>query len=263
MIFIGEPLSFSREKYLSPLYAPIGQFGLFHTYFIKEQDEYTLGKLLQAEYLAIVETMLKMEVDFRVIYCHVDKSQNMQTISKCINMKNKDLLFSFDKGRTPFSVMYPNLLSLKIKNFILVNDEAEPFFSKIKNKENIWVSYYGNGAMTIADNDYIFVAQKQVRGEYLYLPDPAEIKAIEDRGVNINFLPLPAVIDYKFFGKKKKVTIYSDDNLDDVLALIKDKNGKEYLLIDPNMKSYVWDEKLESPCLLDSQETIREIKTPV
>ncbi len=50
MIFVGEPLIFDREQNLSPLYAPIGQFELFHAYILKEQDEYALSTILQAEY---------------------------------------------------------------------------------------------------------------------------------------------------------------------------------------------------------------------
>lgn len=257
MIFVGEPWVFKKEACLDETYAPVGQFGVFRKYFLKEQDEYTLNKLIQKEYLAIIETMLSMKIDFRIIYTNLKRVQDMQTIAKCIEKKNRDLLYSFDTKESPAPILYPNLISLAVKNFIMVNDEAEMFHKK---KENILVSYYGNGAMAIADNDYIFVAQRQIKKNETFIPSPDEINVIESRGVKVCFLPLPAVVSYKFLRNKKKINAYPDENLDHVLALLKDKKGKEYLLVEPNIRSFVWDEDAGSSKCIDSQETIDIIK---
>lgn len=255
LYLVGEPLfcPVFREEH----HAPVGQMRLCQKVLEETQDMNTIIDNLREEYLAIICSLKKMGIDFKIVYCHEDKVDK-RMLGICVQ-KLGCKLAGFGKDSFPFhAVGYPRDFATILPGLILLTSRAisEVMVDK-KDEYHILASPYGEGGRVLALGNTMLVCERLVTDSG---PTKlAELKEIAKMGINIGLLPLP--VTGMFTATEGIPRFFLNDHLDRVACLIRGKDGKLHLIVDPLISTADWKNSNQNSWRPRfPEETIKEMK---
>lgn len=235
LYLVGEP--FFRPEPKEEYYAPIGQLELCQKILKETQDKTLVLDRLRKEYLAIVWTLKQMEIDFRIIYAHGD-----QIDKKVLGVCTQELgckLAGFDQGYFAPSVIYPRDFATVLPGLVLVNSEVVDLKVRGKDDYKILPSPYGEGGRVLFSEKTILITERLAIKEGHSRPvEPRDIAVFSEMGIKVGILPFPVSRSFSLSGPKNKS--FGNDHIDRVACLIRGKERKLHLVVDPLIHTTDW-----------------------
>ena len=234
LCFLGEPAL--KPDIKKSFIAPASQAKLCFEVIKETQDKKIVLDKLRQEYVAIVIGLLKMGIDFRIIYAH-PKEADEGLISFC----NKELnckVSGFPSRLAPCFSGFPRDLAVTLPGFVLMNPVAGKFFRKEKENFLIFPSYYGEGGRVLSFDSTALMSERIVTKEgrpSLKARKPTELCRA---GIKIGFFP--SSVSVKYTSEKDVSVAGLNDHIDRVACLLKGKDKKLHLLVDPKILIFDW-----------------------
>lgn len=233
---VGEPwfgpgLLESRKKFS----APVGQVAACQEVLRETQDSSTVIDKLREEYLAIVQSLKEMGVDFRIIYAHPDEVDEA-LLGTCIDHLGCRLV-RFAQDYFPTSLAYPRDFATVLPGVMLVNSQLTRVLSPQKAGWSIFASPYGEGGRVLHQQQTALVSER------LILKDGHSVKPrvgkLRELGIRVGLLP--PFISAEFLPSDRSSHWCSfNDHLDRVGSLIQGKDRGLHLVVDPQIHTADW-----------------------
>jgi hypothetical protein len=258
VVYIGSPCGYEIEDNQKTLVAPVNQYPLFRAEYKKQKFVPDIQNDLYNEYLDIADTLARMDIDFRILYSYF-KRQSAKTVIACFD-KGYKARVTGDRN-VEFYISLPDLFSAKVDGLTLVSREIQALAEHFKIKEggNLIFSCYGNKSLALVNGYDLFIAEKIATSANGNDTDK-ELKMLQERGIKIRFLPLPAVQVYNTIRGTR--TDYPYSILDHTYAIVRGKKGGKYLLMDAKTQAYTFqDNDFRKLKLEDLYDYVSEICT--
>lgn len=234
---VGEPWLFGvvdkRE-----FYAPISQVALCRRVLKEVEDRSFVLQKLREEYLAIIWTLNRMKIEFRIIYSHEDEIDK-EVIATCVNALGCRLV-GFPPTYFPPGIVYPRDFATVLPGLVLVNSNMVKVMVGQKEGCRILSSPYGEGGRTLFCNNTMLVCERLVLEDRQSV-DAEKNGAIDEiRKMDIRIGLLPPPLARSFSASEDDDKAFFNDHLDRVACLIKGANGKLHLVVDPKLCTADW-----------------------
>lgn len=226
VFLLGEPI-IKQPNAPRNLIVPIGDLltaqSIINRHYSVEEEMMLLG----GEYWDIAQTLNRNFIPFKFIVAH----QDLVDVS-LIGGMNQHLGIrgvGFFKEIPPEIACFPKDMLLDLDGKILIN----PMANLQPMQDSLITSMVGEGGSILKQGKKLFLpsprAYIQSRKKY-----ETEIGKLTD-GYQIGFLPWPFAVEID--AKGKPIQEFMNNHLDRVSAFITGRDGKDYLLVDPNYYS--------------------------
>ncbi len=252
---VGEPMfkpDFERESFRTPL----GQAKLSKEVAAETQDADEILERLRMEYLAIIYSLLRMGIEFRIVYAH-EKLIDKALLNFCIRMLNCKMIGFGPDFFGPVMVFPRDFCSI-LPGIVLMNPGVATLTSDRKDGYALIHSPFGEGGRTLSSGKTMLVCEKVIEQDGQNRPiKNKEIVKLEKAGLRIAQLPTP-------FGctimNDVIKSIFTNDHIDRIGALLLGKNNQLHLVIDPQLCTAKWKKGGVPPWdVVGTEESIKKI----
>jgi len=233
LYLVGEPIF--KPPFGKKHYAPVSQVDICQQVLRETQEPNIVLKRLQEEYLAIIWSLKKIGINFRIIYSHEDKIDK-QVLGVCVEHVGCRLV-GFHRDYFPPTVAYPRDFVTVLPELILVNSQIAGV--KVREKDNcrILSSPYGEGGRALTREKTMLACERLVL-EDKHSSEPKGLQEIRQAGIKIALLPLPLSIAFSISGVEKRA--FFNDHLDRIGCLIRGKDRGLHFVVDPQIYTADW-----------------------
>ena len=235
LYLVGEPIFKvpCREEY----YAPVSTTALCREVLKETEDKNKVIDKLREEYLAIIWSLVDMDINFRIIYAH-EKEIDQRTFGVCASYM-KCRFASFSEGFFPPYVAYPRDFSVVLPGMLLVNYKVGELKIKEKDGCRIVGSPYGDGGRVLFSKDTVLVSERLVgKDDRSRAAESGDLEKIREEGIKVGMIPCPLVQIFLASGETDR--LFFNDHLDRIACLIEGRDGNLHLVIDPNLFTANW-----------------------
>lgn len=238
LYLVGEPLKIGLARKPDCFYAPAGQLDLCREVLRESMDWNMAATKMQAEYLAIVLALRDMGVHFKIVYAHPEKIDQI-VLGVCVNRLGCRLM-GFPEGFFPASVAYPRDFCTVLPNLLLLSSNATARLNaKEKNGWRLRISPYGEGGRALVQGGTMIGCEKAVLTDGKSTPCDREAEELRRLGIKVGFFP--STLSTEFSGPNEGgEKVFSNDHIDRVACMLRGKDGKLSLVVDPMVYTANW-----------------------
>ncbi len=244
LYLVGEPVmrSFNADTTKDEFFFPAGQIGSCRKVLQETRGPETIRQNLRAEYLAIVCALQAMGVAFRLVYAHEDKIDKGVLLA-CIHMGAK--LIGFGQNFFPPDVIYPRDFCTVLSGpmLVLLNNHMQVLISE-KNGWKIVSSPYGEGGRVLVSGNTMVVCEKLIVKDGQSIDSGQGMEAIEAAGMRVGFFPPTLNVRFSV-SRNEAISFFSNDHIDRAACLLKGRNGRTFLVVDPKLATVDWSKPFE------------------
>lgn len=224
LVFLGEPILKKPPKNDTSLQVPKSDLPTALDIIRRNLSGEEIEELLENEYIDIALTLLKNKVPFRFIAAHDDLVSVPLVLWLNERFGIKGVRF-FKEIPAKFTC-FPKDMLFDLDGKILINPQA----NLMPVQDSIATSLLGEGGNILKRGKKIILPSNlgYTKGRNKFEKDVKKLL----RDYNVGFLPWPFGVEVR--DGDKTIEEFPSTHLDRVVAFIEGKDGRDYLLVDPN-----------------------------
>ena len=257
LYLLGTPIFDTQPK--KEFLTPCSTTKLYQNIIAEIQDGKDILLKLQEEYVAIVYALKQMGIEFRIIYAH-ENMMDKKVLAICLERLGCRLA-GFGNVFSPSVVLYPRDFGIILPKLVLISSRVAKRIDKQNKTHKISISDIGEGGRTLICGDTMLVSERFIIKDGHSRPvEPSDLEEITQVGIKVGLFPLH--ISQRISPLGEVLSSFSADHVDRVACMIKGKDGKPNLVVDPEIKTVSWIECMGIKSLPDKPEvTEHRIRT--
>jgi len=259
MYLVGEPVCWDdcsgldREEFQ----VPVGQVNACLE-VLTETPSTGVADILRDEYLSIVQALVDMGIEFRIIYSHPDMvdEQMLAICHKAYRCK----FCRFTPDFLPSTIMYPRDFCTVMPGIILFNPQVQ-LLTERKDGYRLLSSPYGQGGRAWVAKSTMIVGERIIGENKSWRATEDDYGAIQEEGIQVGLVPPPIGTYIKREGLTDR--FYPNDHLDRVGGMLVGKDGESlHLVVDSQILTtdYVTTSQGQEKVPLDPATSIARIQ---
>lgn len=234
---VGEPITktdSNRDEFLFPA----GQIKACQEVVAESASPELITDNLRWEYLAIIQSLKDMGVEFRIVFAHPDLIDG-GLLNACVTGLGCKTM-GFGPNFFAPAVAYPRDFCTVLPNILLLSDSA---IKELKTNEKdgweLMISPYGEGGRALVQGNTMVVCEKLVIKDGVSTANDAEVRRLVSMGIRVGFSP--SLLAARFSLSRQEIKSFSsNDHIDRGACLLKGKDGRLFFVVDPEIATVDW-----------------------
>lgn len=233
MYLVGEPIFDTSPR--AQFFAPVSQEDLCRAVLLETRDPAHISQSLVVEYLAIIDGLKRMGVEFRIAYAHPENTDRL-ALSLCVQELGCRLV-ELPSELSPQCTLFPRDFCMMLPGIMLLRDDVDALIPQ-PCEYVIYQSPLGEGGRVLFAGATLLASEGAwIDEDTLHVFSPADFTPLHKAGIATGLFPMPAACALTGDGTMRIGLAQYNDHIDRVASLLEDPSGRLHLIVDPALIS--------------------------
>lgn len=233
MYLVGEPIFDTSPR--SQFFAPVSQADLCRAVLEETGDPARINQNLVVEYLAIIDGLKRLGVEFRIAYAHPERADRL-ALSLCVRELGCRLV-ELPSELSPQCTLFPRDFCMMLPGIMLLRDDVDALIPQ-PCEHVIYQSPLGEGGRVLFAGATLLASEGAwIEEDTFHVFSPEDFAPLHKAGIAPGIFPMPAACALAGDGTVRVGMVQYNDHIDRVAALVEDASGKPHLIVDPQLIS--------------------------
>lgn len=212
----------------SPMVIPVGQHHLVIEVLKRYSNKQEMIRRLISEYRSIVTTLMRMKIDFRILNL---KNGEESTKSWLLERGNRGVDFPMEKPTHWHAFPRDMFVYLESVKTILVHSKLFKLWRDRSPNCNVIHTELAEGGQILFSDHHLIIGchPEMIKRKR----ENRVLNQLREMGMKIIFIPQAILFALSREKKGKPISLYYESHIDRSASLLRGKDGKPYLVLDP------------------------------